>query len=53
MDTLNKPLNFNSESWDLFCADSDQYEKDWDNDAASVAADFVDPSTTNAFEVKS
>lgn len=53
MDTLNKPLDFSSECWDLFTADSEQYERDWDHDAASVAAEFVDPSTTNAFEVKS
>jgi len=53
MDTLNRPLDFNAECWDLFSSDSDQYEQDWEDTASYCAAENVDPSTINAFEVKS
>ena len=50
---LNQPLDLNVESWDLFSQSHDEYINDWETDADAVPAENVDPSTLNAFEVKS
>jgi hypothetical protein len=47
---INRPLNLNNEHWDMFAADYDQEQRDWQEQDLSKWADLIDPSTINAFE---
>ena len=53
MDRVIKPLNFNAENWDLFSADCDQYEKDWEQEVSYEEDELFEPSISDTLEVQS